>query len=78
MDEANKSLAGNLITQNIMHYLIKTGVVNGGEYIEYTEKMRDSMIEGVKHSDLDNKDLSEELIREAFDGHLSFIKLTDL
>jgi|26BtaG_2_1085354.scaffolds.fasta_scaffold08825_2 hypothetical protein len=77
MDEATNSFASNLIMQNIMNYLIKTGVVNGNEYIEYTEKMRDSMIEGIKHADLDNKELSEEVIREAFDGHLDFIKLTD-
>lgn len=77
MDEANNSFASNLITQNIMNYLMKIGVVNENEYIEYTEKMRDSMIEGIKHSELDNRDLSEEVVREAFDGHLDFIKLTD-
>ncbi len=75
MDEVTKcSLANSLITQNIISYLIKTGVVDEDDYVGYTERLKHAVIENFERADGENKELSKEIITDIFDAHLEFTK----
>lgn len=75
MDEANNHpIASELITQNILSYLIRTGVVNKDDYIEYTELLKNAIIKNFQNKDVDRKELSIEIITDIFDKHLEFTR----
>lgn len=75
MDEVTKcSLANSLITQNIISYLIKTGVVDEDDYVGYTERLKHAVIEDFERADGENKELSKEIVTDIFDAHLEFTK----
>ena len=78
MDEVTKGLLANqLITQTLLSYLIKTGVIDEAQYIEHAEEIKYASIQRMEHIGGTNETLSKEIIKGIFDEHLIFIKDND-
>ncbi|OXL25288.1 hypothetical protein [Psychrobacter sp. DAB_AL32B] len=78
MDEVTKGLLANqLITQTLVSYLIKTGVIDEVEYIEHAEVVKYASMQRMEQIGGANEILSKEIIKEIFDEHLSFIRDND-
>ena len=78
MDEVTKGLLANsLVTQTLVSYLIKTGVIDEAEYIEHAEVIKYASMQRMEQIGGTDEALSKEIIKEIFDEHLSFIKNND-
>lgn len=68
------ALANKLVLQNILTYLIKTGVVDEADYIEHTEVVKFAAMQSIENTNDENQDLSKDFIRGVFDDHLAGLK----
>lgn len=78
MDEVTKGLLANqLITQSLVSYLIKAGVVDEAEYIEHAEIIKYASMQRMEQIGGPDEALAKEIIKDIFDEHLSFIRDSD-
>ena len=68
------ALANKLVLQNILTYLIKTGVVDEADYIEHTEVVKFATMQTIENINDENQELSNDFIRGVFDEHLAVLK----
>ena len=75
MNETDKDvLANRLIMQNLISYLIKTGVIDEADYIEHTQTIKFAALQSIENIDEDNQSVSRDFIRSVFDKHLAELK----
>lgn len=79
MNDIDKGfMANELITYNLISYLIKKGVIDEADYIEHTEIIKHASMQRIEQIDGIDEGLSKEIIKNIFDEHLSSIRDNDL
>ena len=67
------ALANSLVLQNILSYLIKTGVIDEADYIEHTEIIKYAAMQSIENTNGENQEVSKDFIRSVFDEHIAKI-----